>query len=114
MRDLPPGLTHPYEATVAKCESFRHGFTFTWTRGDGYLAVQRGRVANASRVTVYEDPHPGDAVLTGRQPVIDWMPAPPSDRWSEPGILAALADQWAATQRGHRVAADHARMRRSA
>ncbi len=80
MPDLPPGLTHPYEATAAKCETFRHGFTFTSSRGDNNIAEQRGRVANSSRVTVFEDLHPGVPELTGRHPVVDWMPAPQPPR----------------------------------
>ncbi|MGH3518718.1 MAG: hypothetical protein ACRDQ7_15125 [Haloechinothrix sp.] len=114
MRELPPGLTHPYDATGARCEIYRHGFTFSWTRSDHYVAVQRGRVANASRVTVIEDSHPGLVPLTGRHPVVDWMPSPSADRWNEPGIIATLADQWAHTQRAHQMAAQAANARRSA
>lgn len=108
MRDLPPGLTHPFDTAAAKCEVFRNGFTFTWTRGDAYIAIQRGRVANARQVFIVEDTHPGQPLITGRQPVVDWTPAPPAQRWSEPGIITALADQWANAQRAHQLAA-HAR-----
>ncbi|MBA0128304.1 hypothetical protein H0B56_22390 [Haloechinothrix sp. YIM 98757] len=99
MSTLPPGLTHPYDTTRARREVFRHGHTFTWTLGDSYVAVQRGRVANASRATVLADQHPEHPPLTGRQPVVDWLVAPARGEWHRHRIMTLLADQWLRIQR---------------
>lgn len=105
--ELPAGLTHPFETVGLKATTYRHGMTFTWTRGEPYVAVQRGRVANCSRVRVMHDAYPGVDILLGRQPIVDWMPAPRRPvEWRKPEIMVQLADQWHETQR--------ARMRRSA
>ncbi|WP_317494414.1 hypothetical protein [Haloechinothrix sp. LS1_15] len=94
MTALPPGLTHPYETTRPKLETFRHGHTFTWTQGDAYIAVQRGRIANADKTTVLTDIHPEHPLECGKHPIVDWLPAPPRTAWHEPGIMLRLADQW--------------------
>lgn len=96
---LPAGLTHPYDAHREAAFTYRHGFTFTWVRGDRYVSVQRGRVANAKHVHVLSDAHPGHDLLTGRRPILDFMPAPNADRWRDSGTMAELADQWLASQR---------------
>jgi hypothetical protein len=96
---LPPGSSHPYDATGPKAEAYRHGHTFTWVRGDNHIAVQRGRVANARRVTVLVDVHDGAAPLVGRRPVVDWRPAPPHPRWGDAAIMGELADHWLRSRR---------------
>lgn len=109
MIELPKGLTHPYErrGTEPAAAVFRHGMTFTWVRGDAYVSVQRGRVANALGMRVQvRDLYPGVPVLTGWVPLADWMPTPSSELWERADTMSKLADQWLATQ--------HARMRRPA
>ncbi|GAA5121425.1 hypothetical protein [Haloechinothrix salitolerans] len=97
--DLPAGLTHPYDAGREAGFTYRHGLTFIWVRGDSYVSVQRGRVANARHVKVFTDAHPGHDVLTDRRPVVDVIPAPSTDQWRDSGVLVELADRWLASQR---------------
>lgn len=81
--------------------------TFTWTRGDHYIAVQRGRVANARRVELIVDAYPGHDVKCGQHPVVDWMPAPRRPvEWRRDEVMRELADLWLESQR--------AKVRRSA
>lgn len=102
-RALPTGLTHPYEALATpRSTTFAHGHTFTWVRGDRYVAVQRGRVLNATRARIIADAHPEHEPLVGKHPVTDWIPAPSPDRWAPQHTIAELADHWSARQ--HRTA----------
>lgn len=96
MPPLPPGLTHPYDATGPRCVTYSYGHTFTWVRGDSYVSVQRGRMANACRVWAITDPHPDVPTVLGRHPIHDWFPAPPADQWRNPTIITHLAQRWAA------------------
>lgn len=97
--ELPAGLTRPYDAHREGAFTYRHGFTFTWVRGDRYISVLRGRVANAKHVKVFTDAHLGHDLLAGRRPVLDFMPTPNADRWRDSAVMAELADQWLASQR---------------
>ncbi|MGW5741603.1 hypothetical protein [Amycolatopsis sp. NPDC003861] len=100
--ELPPGLTHPYRSRV-RTAAFISGYTFTWTLGEEWIAVQRGRVANADkRVLVFSDPWPQVPMQTGRRPVIAVVKAPEGNWWNAPNVLAeklaATACSWLAAQ----------------
>ncbi|OXM43056.1 hypothetical protein [Amycolatopsis alba] len=63
--DLPPDLTHPYDAQV-RTAVFLYDHTFTWTPGDQWIAIQKGRVANArQRCWVIDDPFPTSRCCSG-------------------------------------------------
>lgn len=96
---LPAGLTHPHDATCARLETYRYRHTFSWVRGDAYVSVQRGRVANADKVFLVEDAYPGERMLLKRQPVVDWIPAPSQAEWSRQRSMAQLADHWYESRR---------------
>ncbi|MFC9249970.1 hypothetical protein [Amycolatopsis thailandensis] len=96
--DLPRGLTHPFEARV-RTALFLHGYTFTWTLGDTWIAVQEGRVANANRRDVIvTDPLPHIPMQLGRHNVIGKIPAPDGDWDNFPAAAAeklhAAATNW--------------------
>lgn len=107
---LPAGLHHPYDAVLTargtprsirpRATTYRHGHTFTWQRGDAYVAVQRGRCANANQVVIQvHDPYPGVPILVGRQPVTTWWPAPDAPEWHHADVMRHVADAWIASQR---------------
>jgi hypothetical protein len=96
--DLPTGLTHPYKSFV-KTATFRHGYTFTWTQDELWIAVQRGRVANAKkRALVFKDVLPNVPMMLGCRPVVAAIRAPAGYWWDNPPVLAArlvsAADTW--------------------
>ncbi|WP_414942691.1 hypothetical protein [Amycolatopsis sp. cmx-11-51] len=78
---------------------FLHGYTFTWTLGDQWIAVQEGRVANASqRYLVITDPLPHIPMQLGRHEVIGQTAAPDGNWDNFPAAAAeklrAAATRW--------------------
>ncbi|MFE0021888.1 hypothetical protein [Amycolatopsis sp. NPDC059021] len=97
--ELPSGLSHPYGRNTAACATYRGGHTFTWTRGDDWIAVQRGRVANASQSRLIKDAHPSVPPIYGWRPIIAAIPAPAPQLWQGSEEIVTVADAWLTARR---------------